>query len=68
MLKVLRRLGEFLFEKPTLISIANEELYAAQRELLSLKTAREYTQGLIEYREKQINRLELYVKDLESTK
>jgi hypothetical protein len=68
MLKVLRRLGEFLFEKPTLISIANEELYAAQRDLLSLKTAREYTQGLIEYREKQINRLELYVKDLESTK
>lgn len=68
MLKVLRRLGEFLFEKPTLISIAKEELYAAERELMQLKTAREYALGLIDYREKQIARLKSYIQTLETTK
>jgi hypothetical protein len=68
MLKVLRKLGEFLFDKPTLESIAREELYSAERELMQLKNAREYTLGLIDYREKQISRLKNYLQTLETSK
>jgi hypothetical protein len=68
MLRVWRRLGEFLFEKPSLVSLAKDDLYIAERELLTLRTARDYTQGLIEYREKQIARLKGYIQTLETTK
>lgn len=68
MLKVLRKLGEILFEKPTLVSIAKDDLYVAERELLTLRTAREYTTGLIDYREKQIARLREYISRLENAK
>ena len=68
MLKVFRKFGEFLFEKPTLVSIAKDDLYVAERELMTLRTARDYTQGLIEYREKQIARLKGYIQSLETTK
>jgi len=68
MLRALKKLGEFLFEKPSLASIAREELYSAERELMQLKTAREYSLGLIDFREKQIARLKSYLQTLETTK
>jgi hypothetical protein len=68
MLKLWQRVGAFLFEKPSLASIAKDDLYIAERELLTLRNAREYTTGLIDYREKQIARLREYISRLESTK
>ena len=66
MLRALRLFSQKIFEKPALQAIARDELYQAERELLSLRTAREYTQGLIDYREKQIARLKTYIQTLDS--
>ena len=68
MFNALRRLGEMLFQRQTLLAIVQDELYKAEVDLLALRTASEYTQGLIDYRTKQIARLKAGLREMESNK
>ena len=66
MWRKLRQTSEYLFKRASLHEIASEELYQAEVARLALLTAREYTNGLIAYRESQISRLKAYIQALET--